>query len=65
MERLDKFHKTKKGYINFALIEIVLLYFVVSLAIDTANMFVYAAGIILIVGVVINIVNAVKLQLKK
>ncbi len=65
MDKFHAFHKTKQGYIIFALIEIALLYVVVSVAIDTANMFVYFAGIVLIIAIVFNIKNAIALQLKK
>lgn len=63
--KIDQFHKTKKGYATFAVIEIILFYGVASLAIDTGSMVVYALGILLIVGIIVNITNLVKLSLKK
>lgn len=64
MEGLHEFHKTKRGYIIFGLLELIALYIFVSISIDTANMFAYAASIILLIGVIINIKNAVTLQIK-
>ena len=57
--RLQYFHKTRRGLVIFGLVEAVLLYIFGSIAIDTANMFAYAAAIILFMGATINIANAV------
>jgi hypothetical protein len=58
--KLDQFHKTRNGYIVFGLIELALLYGAVSIAIDTANMWVYLLSIILLVGVFMNIIGAIR-----
>lgn len=65
MEKLRAFHQTRNGYVAFAVLDIVLLYIVVSSALDTANMWTYLVATILIGGVIFNIVNAIKLQFKK
>lgn len=65
MQALHEFHKTKRGYIVFAVIELVLLCILVPIAIDTANMFVYAASVLLFIGIIINLKNATTLQINK
>lgn len=65
MEKLQSFHKTKQGYLTFGILELILLYVAVTIALDTANMFVYALSIILIVGVITNFTNAVRTHNKK
>lgn len=58
LEQIHTFHQTKRGFITFGVIELVLLYIVVSIALDTASMWAYAAAIVLLVGTVMNIINA-------
>ncbi len=65
MEKLETFHKTRQGYIVFGGIELVLVYILASIAIDTANMFAYAFTIILSVGMLNNFYNAIKWRDKK
>ena len=55
LDRIDRFHKTQKGYLLFAIIELVLAYIFVSIAIDTASMWAYLATLILFVGFIMNI----------
>ncbi len=65
MNKVHEFHKTKQGYLVFGLVELIAVYFVGSVALDTANMFIYALTVILFIGAVVNLVNAMRLQLKK
>lgn len=65
MEKLHAFHKTRRGYLTFGLAELVLLYPVASIALDTANMFAYFFSIVLLIGVIFNLINSVKLPPKK
>jgi hypothetical protein len=55
INRLDRFHKTPKGYLAFGLIELVLAYTFASIAIDSANMWAYLAAIILTIGALRNL----------
>ena len=65
MDKLQAFHKTRQGYLAFAVVELVLAYILASIAIDTANMFAYVFAAILTVGALINVINAIKLHSKK
>ena len=58
MDELERFHKTRRGYITFGVGELLLAYLFASLAIDTASMFAYAAAFILIIGGAINLAKA-------
>lgn len=65
MDQLHAFHKTRNGYIVLVLVELALLYIVASIAIDTANMFAYFAGVALIIGIILNSKNAITAHPKK
>jgi predicted acyltransferase len=54
---IHNFHKTKKGYLVFALIEVALAYIFASIAIDTASMWAYLAAIIFAIGALLNFLN--------
>ena len=49
-QALDKFHKTRLGYIVFGLGELALAYGAASWAIDSGNILLYVATIILVFG---------------
>lgn len=55
--QLHQFHKTRPGYLAFALVELILLYIFASIAIDTANMWAYLASAVLFIGAVSNIIG--------
>lgn len=65
MEQLKTFHKTRRGHITFGVAELVLVYIFASIAIDTANMFVYLATIVLFIGACINFITFDELKRKK
>jgi len=57
LNRLDKFHHTRTGYLVFGLVELGLAYWLLSLAVDSGSIWEWALGIILFVGVLQNIVK--------
>lgn len=57
LKRLDGFHKTKRGYLVFAVVELVAAYIFISIALDTANMWAYLAGVVLSIGTILNFIN--------
>jgi hypothetical protein len=62
INRLDRFHKTPKGYLAFGLIELVLAYIFASIAIDSANMWTYIAALILTIGALRNLFSVFSAQ---
>lgn len=60
VERLDKWHKTKQGYLTFGLLELIAAYIMASWAIDSGNLLVYLGAAILSIGVLQNFFNLVK-----
>jgi hypothetical protein len=50
IEQLDKWHKTRIGFVVFALVELALAYSFVSLAIDRGNFLWYLLALIFFVG---------------
>jgi hypothetical protein len=56
---IDKFHRTKRGKFTFGIIELAVAYLAGSLAIDSGNLWQYAAAIIMLVGGANNLVRAI------
>jgi hypothetical protein len=50
IEKLDKWHKTRTGYVVFALVELAIAYGFVSLAVDRGNLLWYLLSLIFFVG---------------
>lgn len=50
INKLDTWHKTRAGYLCFALFELVLAFVVVSLAINGGNVLFYLLTLVLLVG---------------
>jgi hypothetical protein len=70
IEQIDKFHKTRKGRVTFGLIELIVAYIFISLAINSGSIWQYVIAIILIIGAFNNLLRAfvpggVKLNGKK
>lgn len=59
LEQLETFHKTRRGYLVFGVGELLLAYLFASIAIDTANLFAYAASVLLVLGGIMNITKVV------
>lgn len=55
MKKLDKFHKTKAGYLLFGLVELAVADGFFSLAIDRGNFLWYLLTVIFLVGALQNI----------
>ncbi len=56
---LDKFHKTRVGFVVFGLVELAMAYGFLSWAFDTGNLLLWAVAIILGVGFLQNAVHAI------
>lgn len=65
MDKLEAFHKTKRGHLTFGFGELVLVYILGSIAIDTANMWAYLATILLFVGACHNFLKFNELKKSK
>ena len=64
IERIDTWHKTRKGRLMFGALELVLAYIVASLAIDTGSLLQYAVATALVIGATINLIEAIKISAK-
>lgn len=56
---IDRWHKTKPGYLVFGLIELAIAYGFASLAIDRGNFVWYALAIFFLVGTLQNLVKLI------
>ena len=54
IDKLDRFHKTKPGYLLFGLIELALAYAMASLAIDRGTWWWYVLTLVFLVGALQN-----------
>ena len=59
IKQLDKFHKTKTGYLVFAIVELAIAYGFVSLAIDRGNLWWYLLTLIFFIGFLQNLVKLI------
>lgn len=57
VKTLDKWHKTKPGYLVFGLAELALAYAFASLAIDSAHIWEYALATLFLIGGIQNLVR--------
>ncbi len=57
MDRIDNFHKTKKGRITFGVVELLAAYLFISMAINSGSVWQYTVAIILFIGAVNNLVR--------
>jgi hypothetical protein len=58
IEKIDKFHKTRKGLLTFGLIELLVAYMALSMAIDQGSFLYYGIFILLVIGSLNNLVRA-------
>jgi len=59
MQRFDHFHQTKPGLLLFGLVELGLAYGAASWAIDSGNVLLYIATIILLIGGIHNLIKLI------
>jgi hypothetical protein len=57
VKTLDKWHKTRTGLLIFALVELLLAYGAASWAIDSGNLLLYLATIVLLIGGLQNLIK--------
>jgi hypothetical protein len=59
VKALDKWHKTRTGLFMFALVELLLAYGAASWAVDSGNLLLYVATIVLLIGGLQNLTKLV------
>ena len=64
LAKLDKFHKTRLGYLVFGLVELGLAYLFASLAINSGDWWEYALTIIFLFGFLQNLVQVIRVHKK-
>ena len=57
--RIDKFHKTRPGYLVFGLVELAMAYGFVDWALDTGNWLWWIAAAFLVLGVLQNFYHVI------
>jgi hypothetical protein len=62
LNKVIQFRNTRRGHLVFAATEAVLCYIFASIAIDTANMFAYAAAILFFIGAITNLAQSTQGQ---
>ncbi len=60
LKDIDKWHKTRKGWLLFGAFELILAYIIGSQAIDTGSWWQYLVTLILFIGAIQNFVSAVR-----
>lgn len=48
--KLERFHQTKKGYLFFAALELLLAYVTINGGLESGNLFWYALALVLFIG---------------
>jgi len=59
-KQLDKFHKTKLGFLVFGIVELIIAYGFASLSIDRGNLWWYLLTLIFLIGSIQNFVKLIK-----
>ena len=59
IEKLDSFHKTKSGYLLFGLVELLIAYGFISLAIDRGNLWWYLLTLVFLFGSLQNFIKLI------
>jgi hypothetical protein len=65
LNKLDKWHKTRLGYLVFAIIELAIAYGFISLSIDRGNFWWYLLTLIFLVGFLQNFIKFIGSFFKK
>ncbi len=64
VHKLHAWHQTKKGLASFAVVELLVAYIFLSIAIDTANLWSYTVGVLAAVGAIHNVLRIVGVRKK-
>ena len=64
LQVIDKFHKTRVGYLVFGIVELVLAVVVAGAAFDSGNLWQWAIAFIGLFGFLQNVVRAVAVRAK-
>ena len=59
LDRIDRFHRTKKGRLTFGVVEFAVAYLALSAAIDTGSLLLYLVSILLFAGGANNLLRGV------
>jgi hypothetical protein len=59
IQTLDKWHKTRNGFLIFALVELSLAYIFISLAINSGSLWQYIVLLFLTIGVIQNLAKLI------
>jgi len=65
LERLDQFHKTRRGYAVFGLVELLMAWGFLDWALDTGNLLWWIVTAFLLLGVLQNFYQAIFWKAKK
>jgi hypothetical protein len=65
LNQLDKWHKSRGGYLFFALAELVIAYWFISLAIDKGSLLFYLLALIFFVGFLQNLIKFIATFIRK
>ena len=57
IDKIDRWHQTKKGLITFGLVELAVAYLLTSKAIDNGSLIVYVLALVAFIGGVRNLYN--------
>ncbi|MGH7142091.1 MAG: hypothetical protein ACREF5_01285 [Candidatus Saccharimonadales bacterium] len=57
IQKVTIWHKTKRGYLIFAIVELAIAYVIVTVAINVGNLWLYVLTVILLTGVIQNLVK--------
>jgi hypothetical protein len=60
MNQLNKFHKTKLGFLVFGIVELTIAYGLASLSIDRGNLWWYLLTLIFLIGGIQNLIKLTK-----
>ncbi len=63
-KRIDSWHKALRGRVTFGVLELALAYITASRAIDTGSLLQYGVTAFLVIGAVVNFVEAAKTSRK-
>ena len=65
IDKIDRWHQTKKGLITFGLVELAVAYLLTSKAIDNGSLIVYVLALVAFIGGVRNLYNLLSKRVVK